>query len=153
MNLYTYRRMLENTLSYKDLRDIDKLELGRYVRGANPLFLFDPVRHELSAEPIMSWNIQEDDDNIYRIKEDESIVDCVAYPIKVDMYGFYNVTAYDHGIMEPVKYLEFLNHKDFIGVFYKGNSGITYGPSINTFIDQVPSHLYLKYKQKQTKGE
>ena len=148
MNLYTYRRMLENTLSYKDLRDIDKLELNRYMMAINPLYLFDQVRHELSAEPIIFWTIDEDDDNIYRIKEDESIVDCVAYPVMADKCGFYTVTARNHGIMEPVKYLEFLNHKDFMGVFYKGNSGITYRPSINTFVDQVPSHLYLKYKQK-----
>jgi hypothetical protein len=145
--------MLHNLVSYKDLSDIDKFELNRHVRAINPLYLFDPVRHELSAEPFLLWNLEEDDDNIYRIREDESIVDCVVYPIKLDMYGFYTATAYEHDVMNPVKYLEFLSHKDFMGVLYKGNSGITYGPNINTFIGQEPSHLCLKYKQKQLKGE
>lgn len=144
--------MIDNRVVYKDLRKIDQVELSRYIRKdlPMPLYLFDPVRKELSAEPILLWNFEVYDDNIYRIKEDDSLVDCVAYPIKVDSWGFYIVTASEHGFLNSIKYLEFLNHKDFMGVYYKGNSDITYAPSINSFINLVPSHLYLKYKHTTT---
>lgn len=151
MNLNTYRRMIDNTMSYKDLREIDQVEMNRYIRqDGHRLYLFDPVRHELSAEPILLWQFPRNDDNIYRIKEDDSIVDCVAYLIEADKYGFYTADAYNHGMFGPMRYLDFLSHKDFMGVYYKGNSGITYATSINTLLDQVPSHLYLKYKHKET---
>lgn len=145
MEYYTYNKMTCNYLPYKELSDKDRMELRN---TGVPLYLYDGNTDAISAQPIsIAWyQLDEYPDNVYRIKLDVSVVDSIAYVVQEDRLGFY-VCHFSYQD-ERRKYLEYMSHKDFIGVLYKGDDSIMDASQVyeQLSVDRVPEYVYLRHK-------
>jgi hypothetical protein len=149
MEYYAYKQLIYNTLPYRDLDARVREGIKDIVRNkVRVLYLYDKG-DMIEIDPCyMSYEaIECNPDNVYRIKSEDHEIDCIAYEIEANDVGFYTCNAVRHGIYDAKPYLNYLSHKDIIGVLYKGDDGLTYKSSVmSCVLGKEPLYLYMSYK-------